>query len=248
MIICSITPVDVCEWMYDKSYVMLLSSAAADMKYRAEAVMHPDCYKILKNDVKDLSYANYYQIAETLEATEVVLLDEYRQGAQTIAKAREQIEWLRERNLLDHYTLQVVLYAESLEEFKTNLATIAQIPEIKVVGLPKVLSTWCTDANRAGLIELVHQAGLEAHLLGFWYSLKELLDMPYDTIMHLRSADTTLFALNAINCISALSDRQNHLNIHYHYSDLSKESYEAALYDYYRRIYEKALKAGRIGE
>ena len=72
--------------------------------------------------------------------------------------------------------------------------------------------------------------------------------MPYETIMHLRSADTTLFALNAINCISALSDRQNHLNIHCHYSDLSKESYEAALYDYYRRIYEKALKAGYIGE
>lgn len=234
--------------MYDKNFIMLLSSAHTDSEYIKQALEHDDCYKVLKNDMKDIDFSTYFRIADKYKASEVVLLDKELDGSGTIEYAKEQIEWLRERNLLGEYVLQVVCYAESLEEFKTNLMQIAALPEVKVVGLPKTLSTWCPNANRKDLIALVREAGKQVHLLGFWYSMQELLDMPYSSLRLIRSADTTLYALSALEGSSVFKDRRGTtLDTSHCYVGLFREAYDNVMTDYFQHIYDKAAAEGALG-
>lgn len=242
MIICSIVPNNLCEWMYDKNYAMLMTSAFRDMqhrqKYIAEAIDREDCYKILKADC-EVTLEEFFADAQEARVNEVIV---------SYAELADYLDYMREHKLVGHYNLQVVCDGQNLEEFQSRFSYLESLPEVDVIGLPKSLSAWCEGANRGSLFEIWGHSSKKIHLLGFWYSLKELLDMPYDYLQKIRSADTTIFALNAISGTHALQDRQGVLHLEHEYKELIKPIYDLVCLEYYRLLYEKAEEAGALGQ
>lgn len=242
MIICSIVPNNVCEWMYDKNYVMLVASAFRDeahkQKYIAEAIDREDCYKIFKADC-EISLEEFFADAQEARVSEVVV---------PYAQLTTYLEYMRAHGLLGRYALQVACDGKTLEEFREHFNHLESIPEVDVIGLPKNLSAWCEGANRGSLFEFWGHSTKKIHFLGFWYSLKELLDMPWEYLGKLRSADTTVFALNALSGCSVLHDRQGVLCLEHEYKELVRPLYDQICNEYYRLLYEKARLAGALGQ
>lgn len=254
MITCSIVPNNVCEWMYDKKFVMLLTSALKDEKHKDKYIETAleyvgGCHTILKDDC-GCSLIELLAAAETLQASEIILPGE------TIAEIKDQVDCiidLKQKCLfpgLKEVKLQAMCGANSLEEWLPKYRALQQIDEIDVVGLPKSLSIWCKDANRINALKDFLWERPETkpiHLLGFWYSIKELLELPVELIGKIRSADTTLFALNAIDNQSVLEDRRSRLDTNHEYKELFRENYDRVMNEYYNLLYDKADKEGYLG-
>ena len=186
MILCPINPVKQIEWSYEKPYVMILAHLTKYPEYVAIAnnSEQSDVYKIMDNSLIELGeafgIADVYEAATKLHPQEIILPDVFQDGPATIKAVNDAIEWLRENNHLGEFNLMAVAHGKTEEEFKATFDALNAIPEVTCIGIPKILSTWCKDANRASLYHIWGNTDKAIHLLGSWYNLKELLDMPME--------------------------------------------------------------------
>lgn len=199
MKLCSIVPVKYNELMYNSDMVMLLAHLSKDNPaYVMNAVIHDkNCYKIIDNSVVELGKAFSMQEllkqAQSCLADEIVLPDVYRDGKGTVQKVIESIEWLRQHMWLNEFKLMAVCHGNNVEEFTETFNTLNSIPEIDVIGIPRIICEWA--GNRGSVADIFTQTTKEIHLLGCYDSFKELSTFKEEHLERIRSIDTSLPAL-----------------------------------------------------
>ena len=76
----------------------------------------------------------------------------------------------------------------------------------------------------------------EIHFLGVWYNLGELLNLGNDVWDRLRSADTCLPSLYAIQGKKIIQDRDGTINLERDYKELTEESYDLIMQEIEKEI------------
>lgn len=236
----SITPKNGWNWMFEQPIAMCLTHLVQKYPEYKEMVKNrpENCYVMLDNSIVELgesvSLQNILDAAEEVKANEIILRDSYPNGEKTIERIKEDIQYLRDNNLIGKYKLMAVCHGENIEEFKKTFNFINSIPEIDVIGIPKVLSRWVGE--RAKLSNIFMNTNKQLHFLGSWYSLKELIDLPKDVWDRVRSCDTCLPALYVIQNKTVLEDRDGTIDLEKEYPELTKEKYESKLKEFQTNI------------
>lgn len=236
----SITPKNGWNWMFEQPIAMCLTHLVQKYPEYKEMVKNrpENCYVMLDNSIVELgesvSLQNILDAAEEVKANEIILRDSYPNGEKTIERIKEDIQYLRDNNLIGKYKLMAVCHGENIEEFKKTFNFINSIPEIDVIGIPKVLSRWVGE--RAKLSNIFMNTNKQLHFLGSWYSLKELIDLPKDVWDRVRSCDTCLPSLYVIQNKTVLEDRDGTIDLEKEYPELTKEKYESKLKEFQTNI------------
>lgn len=201
MYIANIVPLKYSYLMYQQKIVMLLCHLSKiDEKYAKEAHYAKNVYKIMDNSIIELGDA--FQLDELIKearkckADEIILPDKFEDGEGTIKLAKDSIKYLKEKEILKEFKLQVVCHGKTIEEFKNSFEEINKIKEIDVIGIPKVLTK--TFGNRCNLYDIFKNTDKEIHLLGCWESFNELKVLPKEAFNKMRSLDTCLISLLSI--------------------------------------------------
>lgn len=211
MKICSITPIKNAHLMYENEYVMLLAHLSENSANYALYARNNNNYKIMDNSIIELGEAfdmdTLINEAIKCNVNEIILPDVFNDGDATLKKVNESIAWLKEHNYIGKFKLMAVCHAKEMSELLNNYKTLSSIPEIDVIGFPKVLSKWLGNKRAFVVNEIVNSIPKtkEIHLLGCWNSLIEFKNIKLDNI---RSADTCLPALLTINNMNAWDDRE----------------------------------------
>lgn len=236
MDVCSIIPVNHSNWMYECPRVMLLTHLVEKYpEYVQEALDHPETYKILDNSLIELggalSMERLVAAADKIKADEIILPDVFKDGYATIASTAQAISWLKEHGRLGDFKLMAVCHGTTETEFIACFRALQNIPEIDVIGIPKVMSSfdWVAKRSRASLYHIFKDCPKEIHFLGSWYQLGELLTLPKEVYNKVRSCDTCLFALNVIQQIDFFEDRNGTIDLEKDYPELTYESYRALM-------------------
>lgn len=236
MNICSIMPKGAYEYMYDQPMVMLLTHLVEkDPAYVQLAHQHPNTYKILDNSLIELgdalSMERLVNAAERINADEIIIPDVFRDGPATVQSAKESIQWLIEHGLLGKYKIMAVAHGTTYESFKECFDALNAMPEIDVIGIPKVMSSfaWVANRSRASLYDIFKDSVKTIHFLGSWYQLGELLTMPKEVYKKVRSCDTCLFALDVIQGIDFYTDRSGTIDLEHEYPELTRDAYNKSI-------------------
>ena len=237
----SITPKNFWKEMYKTKHVMLLAHLAEDEEYVRLAKSHPECYKICDNSIIEMgetfTIEKEFEAAEKLEAQELILPDGYPSGKKTQNLVLEAIDWLKNNNKLGRFKLMAVVHGQNVEEWLETFNLFNSIKEIDVLGIPKVLQTWLSTKNRLELAEIFTKTDKEIHLLGEWYNLQNIVDIVNSKYGDkIRSCDTCLPALEAIQNKHIWEDREGTIILHEEYPELTKEKYDKVLKEYYENI------------
>lgn len=230
MEICSICPRNGWEWMYEKPMVMLLTHLVEKHPEYAKlaAERDPSTYAMLDNSIVEMgssfSMERIYEAAKKINANEIILEDAYPNGPETIEAIKRSIKWLKDNNHIGEFKLQAVCHGRNLDEFIETFKFINSVPEIDVIGIPKVLSRWCGD--RASISEHFLNTDKELHFLGNWFQLGEFLRMPENVKVKVRSADTCMFALSVIQNKDFYEDRDGTIDLEADYTELTREKYD----------------------
>lgn len=229
----SITPKNGWKWMFNQPISMCLTHLVKKYPEYAKIVKNrpSDCYVMLDNSIVELgesvSLQDILDAADEVNANEIILRDAYPNGPKTIERIREDIEYLRENNLIGKYKIMAVCHGQNIEEFKETFDFINSIPEIDVIGIPKVLSRWC--GARSNLKDIFLNTNKQLHFLGSWYNLKELLDAPKDVWDRVRSCDTCLPSLYVIQNKTIFEDREGTIDLEENYPELTLDKYNEIL-------------------
>ena len=249
MDICSICPVNKSYLMYQGSNrVMLLTHLVEKYpSYVMEALKHPHIYKILDNSLIELggalSMERLVDAANAIQANEIILPDVFKDGEATYNSTVNAINWLKEHNLLGKYRLMAVCHGTTRTEFKECFDKLNNLPEIDVIGIPKVMSSmpWIRDRNRRDLKDIFMDSSKEIHFLGSWYNLGELLDLGEDVWNRVRSADTCLPSLDVIQGLGFNDDRNGTIDLEKDYEELTDEKYDKFMSDLEREVIRSYL-------
>lgn len=233
MNICSICPVNKAYLMYEDSPMVMLLTHLVEKypSYVEEALKHPNTYKILDNSLIELggalSMERLVAAAEKVKANEIILPDVFKDGEATIKSTIKAIDWLKEHNLLGKYKLMVVCHGTTKEAFKKCFDTLEAMPEIDVIGIPKVMASmdWVEDRSRRSLKDIFMNSSKQIHFLGSWYNLAELLNLGNDVWDKVRSADTCLPSLDIIQGLSFGDDRNGTIDLEKNYPELTDRKY-----------------------
>lgn len=206
---CSIVPLKNAHLMYENDYVMLLAHLSKiDAVYRDYA-RNSDKYKIMDNSIIELGESftleDLLNEADRCKVDEIILPDVFQDGERTVKEVKKSIEWIKNNGYLGKYKLMAVCHGCGPKEFSDTFEALNNIPEIDVIGVPKINSTWMTSRVR-GAEHLASLTNKEIHLLGCWSSLNELKEI--DENSKIRSIDTCLPALLSIYDMEAFDDRQ----------------------------------------
>ena len=237
----SITPKNGWEWIFTQPYAMCLTHLV--MKYPEYAEMiknRPDnCFTMLDNNIVELGESVQLQdilnAAEKTHANEIILRDAYPLGSPTRQRIKEDIEYLREKNLIGKYSIMAVCHGENLEEFKKTFNFINSIPEITTIGIPKVLCKWLPSRSRAELAPIFTQTDKQIHLLGSWFNLAEEIEWPVEYRNRIRSIDTCLPSYYIISGKDISEDRDGTIDLEKEYPELTKEKHDNIIKEYYNR-------------
>lgn len=238
----SITPKNGWSWMFEQPIAMCLTHLVKKYPEYKEMVKNrpSNCYVMLDNSIVELgesvSLQDILDAADEVNADEIVLRDAYPNGPKTIERIKEDIEYLRKNNLIGKYKLMAVCHGENFKDFKDTFDYINSIPEIDVIGIPKVLSKWI--GNRSNLSPIFMGTNKELHFLGSWYNLKEILDAPKEVWDRVRSCDTCLPSLYVIQNKSILEDRDGTIDLEKDYPELTKEKYNEKLEEFNLKVKE----------
>lgn len=245
MDICTIMPKGMYHKMYDNPKVMLLTHLVEkDPEYIEEALRHPQTYIILDNSLIELggalSMERLVAAAEKVHADEIILPDVFKDCKKTMESVQSSIRWLREKNLLGKYRLMAVCHGATEELFTECYKTLNRLPEIDVIGIPKVMSSfdWVADRSRASLYDIFKDSCKEIHFLGSWYQLGELLDLPPEVKRKVRSCDTCLFALDVIQGLDFYTDRKGTIDLEKYYPELTPDKYDALMCNFNKKFSE----------
>lgn len=246
MDLCSITPVKQSSYMYEGSRVMLLTHLVEKYpEYVAEALAHPETYKILDNSLIELGGAlnmeRLVAAADKIHADEIILPDVFKDGPATVESTKESIQWLKDHNLLGKYKIMVVCHGNTFEEWQACFDAVNAMPEVDVIGVPKVTSTWLPERSRKHLYPIYKNTTKEVHLLGSWYNLAELLDLGTEVWNFVRSADTCLPSLYVIQNKSVREDRDGTINLEKDYPEMTKEKYDAVMKEFEQEMLRSYL-------
>lgn len=237
----SITPKNMWEEMYKTKHVMLLAHLAEDEEYVRLANSHPECYKICDNSIIEIgetfTIENEFKAAEKLGAQELILPDGFPNQKHTIELVLESLDWIKKNNKLGRFKLMAVCHAQNKEEFIEIFNLFNSIPEINVLGIPKVIQTWLPTRNRLELAPIFTQTDKEIHLLGEWFNLQNIVEIANSKYSNkIRSCDTCLPALEAIQNKHIWEDREGTIILHKEYPELTKEKYDKVLEEYNNKI------------
>lgn len=244
MDLCSITPVSRAQWMFTQPRVMLLTHLVERYPEYTELAFKSNSYKIVDNSIVELgdsvSMERIYETAKKVKAQEIILMDAYPDGPKTIEAIKKSLEWLVENDHIGEFKIQAVCHGRNLEEFKSTFEFINNNPLIDVIGIPKVLSSWCGE--RWKLFDIFKNTSKEIHFLGSWYSLKEILDMPKEVYLKVRSCDTCLPCLYVIQNKDIRENREGTIDLEKEYPILTEEKYNSVM----NKI-EKEIVASQLG-
>lgn len=252
MNICSICPVNKSYLMYEDSPMVMLLTHLVERYplYVEEALKHPNTYKILDNSLIELggalSMERLVQAAFKVNANEIILPDVFMDGEATIKSTIESINWLKEHNLLGRFKLMVVCHGTTKETFKKCFDTLEAMPEVDVIGIPKVMASmkWVADRNRKNLKDIFMDSSKEIHFLGSWYNLAELLELGTDVWGRVRSADTCLPSLDVIQHLDFTQDRNGTIDLEKDYSELTDEKYRQFMHKLEKAVIQSYLHVG----
>lgn len=243
MYVCSIMPKGTYHLMYEEPIVMLLTHLVEkDSQYAELALEHSEAYKILDNSLIELGGAlsmdRLMAAADKVKADEIILPDVFRDGEATIKSTKEAIQWLKDHNRLGDYKLMAVCHGITQEVFKECFDALNDMPELDVIGIPKVMSSfdWVVGRSRASLYDIFKKGDKEIHFLGSWYQLGELLTMPKKVYNRVRSCDTCLFALDVIQNIDFFTDRNGTIDLEKVYPELTEEAYTNFIMDFEQKL------------
>lgn len=229
---CSIMPKGAYHLMYLNSpMVMLLTHLVEkDDHYAQLAIDHSSTYKILDNSLIELggalSMERLVTAADRIHANEIILPDEFKNGAETVRKAKESIEWLKAHNRLGDFKLMAVCHGATKEEFENCFSQLDAMDEIGVIGIPKVMCSFDWVRNtRATLYSIFKDTKKEIHFLGSWYNLGEFIDLPKEVYNKVRSADTCLFALDVIQKLGFYENRVGTIELDREYAEFDENKY-----------------------
>lgn len=226
----SITPKNGWEWMFEQPIAMCLTHLVKKYpEYRDMVKNRPsNCYVILDNSIVELgesvSLQDILNAADEINADEIILRDAYPNGPRTIERIKEDIQYLKDNNLIGKYKIMAVCHGENLEEFKQTFEFINSTPEIDVIGIPKVLSKWVGE--RSKLSNIFMNTNKQLHFLGSWYSLKELLDLPKNVWDKVRSCDTCIPSILAIQHKTIFENRDGTIDLEDNYPLLTKDKHD----------------------
>ena len=227
MDLCSITPVNKAQWMFTQPRVMLLTHLVEKYPEYEKLASSSSSYKILDNSLIELgdslNMERVYKAAKKVKAQEIILMDSYPDGPKTIENIKKSLKWLIENNHIGEFKLQAVCHGRNLKEFKETFDYINNNPLIDVIGIPKVLSSWCGE--RWKLFDIFKNTSKEIHFLGSWYSLKEILDMPKEVYDKVRSCDTCLPSLYIIQNKNIRENREGTIDLEKDYPALTEKKY-----------------------
>lgn len=235
MEICSIVPVNHAEWMYKEPIVMCLTHLVEKYPEYARLARESKNYKILDNSLIELkdavSIERVIKSAEIINADEIILPDEFQNADETIRKTEEAIQWLKENNYLGKYKLQAVVHGNTKEAFIKCFNALNNMPEIDVISIPKVTSTysWCPNRSRGELFHLYKNTNKILHFLGSWYNLDEILSISNRVWDRVRSCDTCLPSLYAIQNKHVWEDREGTIDLEKDYEELNESNYKRVL-------------------
>lgn len=216
-------------------------------EYVQEALKHPDTYKILDNSLIELggavSIERVVKAAEQVKADEIILCDVFKDADGTIENAKNSIAWLEKHNLLGKYKLQAVVHGSTLEDFERCFNTLNSMPEIDVISIPKVTSSyeWCIDNKRASLFHIFKNTDKEIHFLGSWYNLEEIYNVSRTVWERVRSVDTCLPSLYVIQNKHVWEDREGTIDLEKYYPELTEEKYDATMVELEQMIIKYQL-------
>lgn len=191
----SILPISQMDEQFNQYTVMLLAHLSKKYPEYAKRAAEYDGYKIMDNSIIEIGEAftmeSLIEEAIKCDVQEIILPDVFNNGQATVKKVKESIEWLRENGYLGRFKLMAVCHGSNKYELDCTFKTLENIPEIDVIGLPKVLSTWLGfRIDKAN--EFAKQTNKEIHLLGCWDSLEEYKNANLSLI---RSTDTCMPSL-----------------------------------------------------
>ncbi len=226
----SITPKNGWEWMFEQPIAMCLTHLVKKYPEYKEMVKNrpENCYVMLDNSIVELgesvSLQDILNAADEINADEIILRDAYPNGPKTIERIKEDIQYLKNNNLIGKYKIMAVCHGENLKDFEQTFKFINSIPEIDVIGIPKVLSKWVGE--RSKLANIFMDTNKQLHFLGAWYSLKELLNLPKEIWNKVRSCDTCIPSILAIQHKTIFEDRDGTINLEENYPLLTKDKHD----------------------
>lgn len=235
----SITPKNLWYKMLDQPIIMSLSHLIEKYPEYKDLLKNRsnDQYVMVDNSIIEMgssfSMERIYNAAKSINANEIILEDSYPNGLNTIKAIDRSLNWLVKNNHLGEFKLQAVCHGRTDAEFLETLKYIKNIKEIDVIGIPKVISLWARDGERKSMARFFTDTDKELHYLGSWNNLKELIDLPRSLRDRIRSCDTCLPAYYAIKNMSVLKDREGTIDLEKEYLELTEESYENKLKEFY---------------
>lgn len=212
MKLCSIVPLNDLDVLNNRDYNMLLVHLCNNPKY-VEWAKKLNGYKIMDNSIIELgesfSFENLLKFALICNVNEIILPDVFKNGGATYKLAKDCIKKynkFKKENPMDKLPkLMAVCHGNNLKEFKECFNKLNQLKEVDVIGIPKVITTWC--GCRSNLFNIYSQTNKEIHLLGCWYSLKELNNFNKEMRNKIRTIDTCLPALTSLTSNDPFKER-----------------------------------------
>lgn len=198
MKIAHIYPVKNTEYTYTQDYSMFLTHLA----YKYPTYLHDASicramgkYTILDNSLienngQPLTITSVCEVAETIDASEIILPDIFNDRLGTIESYKRSMEYLYHRYPKGiPFNIMVVAQGKDAKEFERCYQWFEEHGEMHTIGIPKV----CSLKHPQGrpYFEYLwqnHNRRFDIHLLGLMYSFTELLE--YENPELIRSVDT----------------------------------------------------------
>jgi len=206
---CSITPLKDVDLMYENEYVMLLAHLSKIDERYVTFAQNSKRYKIMDNSIIELGSAfsmeDLINEAVKCKVDEIILPDVFQDGPKTIEAVNNSIQWLKDHGLIGHFKLMAVCHGNDIIELIDTFKKLIKIPEVDVIGIPKVITTW--TKNRVEWADyMAHFTDKEIHLLGCWENLNEIKQIKPET--KIRSMDTCMPALISIYNMRTFDNRK----------------------------------------
>lgn len=192
---------------YGQDMHMFLTHLVEKYPFYAKLAREIPGYKILDNSLIELGGAvdlqRVLKAADQIGADEIILPDVFQKGPETVDAVNVAISELRENyvNQKWPYKLMAVAQGRDEKEWYECYCKLLDIPEIDVIGIPKVLAKMHPQGRPYFVNELCDLKRKEHHLLGLWYSVTELDE--YGCIDDIRSCDTVLLGYMAKHGLKA---------------------------------------------
>ena len=179
-------------------------------------------YKILDNSLIELGGAvdleRVLNAAKVINADEIILPDVFQDGPATVKAVRESLQYLTDKwpNRDWPYKLMAVAQGRDEEEWYECYQELLEMPDVDVIGIPKVLAKMHPGGRPHFVNELCDLRRKPHHLLGLWYSITELQE--YRDLGMIRSCDTVLLGYMAKHGMSIYGVRPDGFTV-----DLEKD-------------------------